>query len=172
MIILPLPPTPVSRIEPPCGRSDGGAHYPPPLPLHPPPSLSHCAPPVGALMAVLTTRPACEPFSLEAAEFVGDAVLKYLASVYLHTALRCGGPLLPHTARIPCNSVLCELSLLPPASPSSLPPSLPPSLTSLRDTARTTRVCSQRGACASSATKCWLHVRRQEGRRGDRMGGD
>ena len=66
---------------------------------------------MGALIAVLTTRPACEPFSLEAAEFVGDAVLKYLASVYLHTALRCGGPLLPHTACIPCKSVMCELTL-------------------------------------------------------------
>ena len=54
----------------------------------PPPRLSDIAPPTNALLAVLTTRPACEPFSLEVAEFVGDAVLDYLVSVYLHTELR------------------------------------------------------------------------------------
>jgi len=41
-------------------------------------------------MAVLATRPACEPYNLEVAEFIGDTVLDYVVSVYLYTELRQG----------------------------------------------------------------------------------
>ncbi|GAX76911.1 hypothetical protein CEUSTIGMA_g4357.t1 [Chlamydomonas eustigma] len=77
--------------------------------------LSDITPDVGSTMAVLSTRPCCEPFSCEAAEFVGDAVLDFLVSVYLFTELSSfhESVLTEGRVRLVCNEVLVSRAQAP-----------------------------------------------------------
>ena len=77
--------------------------------------LCHVAPPLGALLASVTSCQCKEPFNLEGAEFLGDCVLDYLATVYLFKHLKIYHESVCHEARVrvTCNEVLMRKAVDP-----------------------------------------------------------